>query len=70
MFGLESVFIFMDLFSAHLKVAGMYEKNNFYIFYVPRDMTPLLQMLGVSINRSFQQFMAAVLMNMCKNQLK
>ncbi|KAG0431477.1 hypothetical protein DMUE_5558 [Dictyocoela muelleri] len=56
MFAREPVLLIMDSFSAHLKLIGKYEKYNVFISFIPKCMTPLLQMLDVPINRSFQQF--------------
>ncbi|KAG0441498.1 hypothetical protein DMUE_1011 [Dictyocoela muelleri] len=55
-FAHEPTLVIIDSFSAHLKVDKKYKKQNVFIIFVPKGTTPLLQMLDVSINRSFQQY--------------
>ncbi|KAG0424208.1 hypothetical protein DMUE_6104, partial [Dictyocoela muelleri] len=63
MFAREPVLLIMDSFSEHLKLAIINEKYNVFIYFIPKCMTPPLQMLDVIINRSFQQFYGD-----CKNE--
>lgn len=69
-FAREPVLLIIDSFSAHLKLAGRYEKFNVHISFVPKGMTPLLQMLDVSINRSFQQYYADRINEWMENQIE
>lgn len=55
-FAKDPVLVIIDSFSAHLKLDGRYNDRNVFVMFVPKGMTPLLQMLDVSINRSFQQY--------------
>ncbi|KAG0441987.1 hypothetical protein DMUE_0640 [Dictyocoela muelleri] len=52
----EPIMVIIDSFSAHLKLNGRYNDLNVFVIFIPRGMTPLLQMQDFSINRSFQQY--------------